>query len=167
MPPVPASVTEYAVPTATDCWAAVRLVIAGAAGTVIVAVPGVADGLATDVAVTVTVCAELVAAGSVIVAEVVVVFDRVPALVLQLTPAAFLSFVTVAVRVVVSVPSTVVAAAVTVTLGVGGVAGDELPPQPAVNSTDNKDVRIPRHNTARFSSRMTTSETGKYSRSDY
>jgi hypothetical protein len=167
MPPVPASVAEYAVPTATDCWAAVRLVIAGAAGTVIVAVPGVADGLATDVAVTVTVCAELVAAGSVIVAEVVVVFDRVPALVLQLTPAAFLSFVTVAVRVVVSVPSTVVAAAVTVTLGVGGVAGDELPPQPAVNSTDNKDVRIPRHNTARFSSRMTTSETGKYSRSDY
>jgi hypothetical protein len=71
MPPVPASVTEYVVPTATDCWALVRLVIAGAAGTVIVAVPVLVVS-ATEVAVIVTVCEELVAAGAVNVAEVVV-----------------------------------------------------------------------------------------------
>jgi hypothetical protein len=124
MPPVPASVTEYAVPTATACWAAIRLVIAGAAGTVIVAVP-VSAVSATEVAVTVTDWEELVAAGSVIVAEVVVVLDRVPALVLQVTPAEFWSLVTVAVKVVVSLPSTVLAAAATVRL-----TGLELPPQP-------------------------------------
>jgi len=73
-------------------------------------------------------CAELVAAGVVKVVEVVVEPDRVPALVVQFTPAEFLSFATTAVIVVVSVPSTVFAAAVTVTL-IGWV----LAPQPAIN----------------------------------
>jgi hypothetical protein len=64
---------------------------------------------------------------------VVVVFDSVPPpLTVQVTPAEFLSWVTVAVRVVESVPSTVVAAAVTVRL-----IGFELPPQP-VNATATK-----------------------------
>jgi hypothetical protein len=71
MPPVPASVTEYDVPTATDCSALVRLVIARAAGTVIVAVPVLVVS-ATEVAVIVIVWEELVAAGAVKVAEVVV-----------------------------------------------------------------------------------------------
>jgi hypothetical protein len=136
------------VPTATDCWAAVRLVIAGAAGTVIVAVLLFVVS-ATEVAVTVTVCEELVAAGSVIVAEVVVSLDRVPALVLQVTPFESWSSMTVAVRVVVSVPSTVVAAAVTVT---GPTDGE--PPQPAVDNIENNDARIPRHDSARIPKRI-------------
>jgi hypothetical protein len=57
---------------------------------------------------------------------VVVVADRVPPpLTLHVTPAAFLSLFTLAVRVVVSAPSTVLAAAVTVIL-----RGFEWPPQP-------------------------------------
>lgn len=91
-------------------------VTAGAAGTVMVAVLDLLVS-ATEVAVIVTVCEELVAAGAVNVAEVVVSLDKVPALALQVTPAEFLSWLTVAVRVVVSVPSTVLAAAVTATLG--------------------------------------------------
>jgi hypothetical protein len=66
-------------------------VIAGFAGTVIVAVPSlvVSD---TEVAVTVTVSAVLEGAGAVYVAEVVVVFDSAPPpLTVQVTPAAFLS----------------------------------------------------------------------------
>jgi hypothetical protein len=57
---------------------------------------------------------------------VVVVSDSVPPpLTVHVTPSLFVSFVTVAVRVSVSVPSTVVADAVTAT-----VFGAELPPQP-------------------------------------
>ena len=82
---------------------------AGFAATVIVT-DKVFVASAKEVAVMVTVCAEAVAAGAVKVAEVVVVFDRVPPpLTDQLTPAAFLSFVTAAVRVTESVPSTDVA----------------------------------------------------------
>jgi hypothetical protein len=100
-------------------------VTAGAAGTVIVTVP-VFVASATEVAVTVIDCAELVAAGAVYVAELVVSLDSdPPPLTLQVTPALFLSLAIVAVSVVVSVPSTVVAAAVTVTL-----RGFEYPPQP-------------------------------------
>jgi hypothetical protein len=91
----------------------------------------------------VTDCGELVAAGAVKVADVVVVFDRVPALALQVTPAALRSLVTVAVSVTVSVPSTVVADAVTATLGEG-----ELPPQP-VNKY-NEYARIPTQSSAHF-----------------
>jgi len=81
---------------------------------------------ATDVAVTVTVRAELEAAGAVYVAPVVVWFDSAPPpLTLHVTPALFLSFVTTAVSVTASVASTVAAEAVTATLG-----GVELPPQP-------------------------------------
>jgi hypothetical protein len=109
--------------------------------------------LATEVAVTVTVCAELVAAGRVIVAELVVVFDRVPAFVLQVTPAAFLSLVTDAVKASESVPSTVAVDGDTVT---GPTAGDELPPQPAVDNTDNKDVTIARPNSARIPKRISS-----------
>jgi hypothetical protein len=112
------------VPTATDACATVRLVIAGAAGTVIVTVPGFVES-EIEVAVTVIVCAELVAAGTFKVVEVVVEPDRVPALVVQFTPAAFVSLATVAVIVVVSVPSTVFEAAVALTL-----IGWELAPHP-------------------------------------
>jgi hypothetical protein len=94
---------------------------------------------ATEVAVIVIDCGELVAAGAVNVADVVVVFDRVPAEAVQATPAVLRSFVTVAVRVVVSVPSTVVAAAVTVT----GPSEAE-PPQPESHNT-NETERIPAH----------------------
>jgi hypothetical protein len=60
------------------------------------------------------------------VAEEVVVFERVPPPVTaHVTPSAFMSLVTVAVSVTVSDPSTVVAVAVTATLG-----GLELPPHP-------------------------------------
>jgi hypothetical protein len=161
MPPVPASVTEYVVPTATDCWAAVRLVIAGAGGTVIVAVPVLVVS-ATEVAVIVIVCKELVASGAVNVAEVVVVFDRLPALVLQVTPAEFRSLVTAAVRVVVSVPSTLVAVAVAVT-----GPTDEEPPQPVVDNIENNNAGIPRHNSARIPQRISPSELWKFWQDDY
>jgi hypothetical protein len=124
MPPLACNVIEYAVPTVP-----VRLVLvevtAGAAGTVIVAVPVLLVS-ATEVAVIVADCDELVAAGAVYVAPVVDVFDSVPPpLTLQVTPPEFLSFVTVALTVVVSVPSTVLADAVTAML-----KGWEEPPQP-------------------------------------
>ena len=91
---------------------------------------------AVEVAVIVAVCAELVAAGAVKVAEVAEVFDSVPApLTLQVTPTLFLSFVTVAVRVMESAPSTFIADAVTATL-----MGLEPPPQP---TKKKKDARIP------------------------
>lgn len=138
-----------------------RLVTAGAAGTVITAVPDFVVS-AIEVAVTVTVCEELVAAGSVIVAAVVEVPDRVPALVLQLTPAEFRSSATVAVKVVASVPSTVVAAAVTVTEPTDGE-----PPQPAVDKTTNDDTRIARHDSARIPQRMTPSRLRFYWPCDY
>jgi hypothetical protein len=100
-------------------------VIAGAAGTVIVAVPDLLVS-ATEVAVTVTVSAELEAAGAVKVAPVVDWFDSVPPpLTAQVTPPGDLSFATVAVSVTASVASTVVDEAVTATL-----TGLELPPQP-------------------------------------
>jgi hypothetical protein len=61
------------------------------------------------------------------VAALVVWPDRVPPpVIVHETPAAFLSFVTEAVKLTVSVASTVVADALTDTLG-----GVELPPQPA------------------------------------
>lgn len=99
------------------------MVILGAAGIVNVRV---ADLLvsATDVAVTVTVCAELVAEGAVKVAPVALWFDSVPPVTLQVTPSLFLSFVTEAVMVSVSAASTVVADAVIETLTAA------LPPQP-------------------------------------
>ena len=120
IPPLPASVAVRAVPTVpvNDV-----VVMEGVAGTEIVTVP-VLLVLATEVAVIVTVCAEPVAAGAVKVAEVVVLFDRVPAVVLQLTPWLFTSLATVAVRVMESAPSTVVDEALTLTLD-----GPELPPQ--------------------------------------
>src|SRR5450631_1292905 len=103
------------------------VVTAGFAGTVIVAVP-VLVASDTEVAVTVTVTAVLEAAGAVKVAPLVVVFERVPPpLTLHETPAAFLSFVTVALSVIAFVASTVVADAVTATLT---VAGALVPPQP-------------------------------------
>jgi hypothetical protein len=100
------------------------VVTAGAAGTVIVAL-AVLVVSATEVAVTVAVCAELVAAGAVKVAPVVDVLESVPPpLTVQVTPALFRSLVTVADSVVESVPSTVVADAVTATLTFA------CPPQP-------------------------------------
>jgi hypothetical protein len=98
-------------------------VIEGAAGTVSVVVPVLVVS-PFEVAVTVIVFAELEAAGAVKVAEVVVSLESVPALTLQVTPALFLSLVTVAVSVVVSVPSTVDTEAFTET------TGEELPPHP-------------------------------------
>jgi hypothetical protein len=99
--------------------------MAGAAGTVIVALPDFWL-FAIDVAVTVTVIAELVAAGAVKVAEVFVSLDSAPPpLTAHVTPSLFLSFCKVAVKVVLSFPSSLEAAAVTVTL-----IGFELPPQP-------------------------------------
>jgi hypothetical protein len=73
------------------------LVIDGVAGTVIVAVPDLVAS-AIEVAVTVTVFAELVGAGVVKVVDVVVEPDRVPALVVHLTPVLPLSFTTIAVN---------------------------------------------------------------------
>jgi hypothetical protein len=100
-------------------------VTVGAAGTVIVTAPDL-EVSATEVAVTVTVSAELEAAGAVYVAPVVVSFDSAPPpLTLHVTPPGVLSFVTVAVIVTASVASTVVAEAATATL-----TGAELPPQP-------------------------------------
>jgi hypothetical protein len=100
-------------------------VIARAAGTVSVAV-AVFDELATEVAVTVTVNAELEAAGAVNVAPEVVVLESVPPpLTVQLTPLLVVSPVTVADSVVVSVGSTVAAAADTAT-----VTPPEFPPPP-------------------------------------
>jgi hypothetical protein len=81
---------------------------------------------AIDVAVTVTVTAELEALGAVYLAAVVVVLESVPPpLTVQLTPALFLSFATVAVKFAVSVASTVVGVAETLTEGFA-----LLPPQP-------------------------------------
>jgi hypothetical protein len=87
IPPLACKLTEYAVPTAPAILALVD-VTEGAAGIVIVVVPVLLES-ATEVAVIVAVCDELVAAGAVKVAEVVVWFDSVPGpLKLQLTPAA-------------------------------------------------------------------------------
>jgi hypothetical protein len=99
------------------------VVIEGAAGTVSVAVPDLLES-AIEVAVTVIVCDDEVAAGAVYVTEEVVSFDSdPPPLTVHLTPPLFLSWVTVAVRVTVSVPSTTEAEAVTETDGV-----EPLPP---------------------------------------
>jgi hypothetical protein len=98
----------------------------GAGGTVMVT-DAVLVLSATEVAVTVTLSEDAEAAGAVNVAPVVVVFDRAPPpLMVHVTPSLPLSFVTVAVRVAVSVASTVDADDVTATL-----TGLELPPQPA------------------------------------
>jgi hypothetical protein len=95
---------------------------------------------ATEVAVIVTDCAELVAAGAVKVApEVEVLVKEVEdaPLTLQVTPSevlpVVLSLVTVALSVNVSVPSTADADAVTETL-----TGLELPPQPARSNATAK-----------------------------
>ena len=107
----------------------------------IVAVPDFVVS-AIEVAVIVIVCAEAVVAGAVKVAEVVVVFDSVPPpLTVHVTPALFLSLVTVAVSVAVSVPSTEDAEALTET------DGEELPPHPGRNDakvkmTASKDNRL-------------------------
>ena len=98
---------------------------------VIVAVPRI-ELSALDVAVIVTVCIALVAAGAVNVADVAVWLESDPVDVLQLTPAEL--FVTVALRVVVSVPSTVLALAFTVT--VPGTGTEELPPLQPVKETN-------------------------------
>ena len=99
------------------------VVILGWAGIVSVTVAVLVES-ATDVAVIVTVCAELVAAGAVKVAPVAVSFDSFPLVVVQVTPSPFESFVTEAVIVSVSPASTVVNDAVMVTPTVA------LPPQP-------------------------------------
>jgi hypothetical protein len=121
-------------------------VTAGAAGTAIVTVPVLVVS-ATEVAVTVTVSAELEAAGAVYVAALAVWFDSVPPpLTLHVTPPGVLSFVTVADSVTASVASTVAADAVTATL-----TGLELPPQPemlkaaiAVMASRHRNARVPR-----------------------
>jgi hypothetical protein len=64
MPPVPANCSEYAAPTAPVNWAPLGGVIAGLAGIVSVTLP-VFVVSATEVAVTVTVCVEELAAGAV------------------------------------------------------------------------------------------------------
>lgn len=101
------------------------VVIAGVGATVTVVVAyRVSSSL--DVAVIVAVCEEVVAAGAVYVAEVDVVFDKVPTpLKVQLTPRAWLSFVTTAVSVAVLAPSTVAAEEATATLS--AVEPPELP----------------------------------------
>jgi hypothetical protein len=110
----------------------------GDAATVIVAVPDLVAS-AAEVAVTVTDSELAVAAGAVKVADVVVVFNMVPPpLTLQVTPAAFLSLDTVAVNVTVSVPSTVLAEAATVTPTAGA-----LPPQPMKGAV-RTEVNMPR-----------------------
>jgi hypothetical protein len=112
------------------------VVTASVAGTVIVAVPFLVVSV-TEVAVTVAVSVVLEAAGGVYVAEVVVWPDSAPPpLTFHVTPAAFLSLVTVAVSVTVfaPTPSTLVADAVTVTLTEPEPAPEppplEPPPQP-------------------------------------
>jgi hypothetical protein len=123
IPPLAATVPEYAVPTVPATSAPV--VTAGAAGTVMVAV-AVFVMSATEVAVTVTVSAVLEAAGAVYVAALVVEPDRAPPpLTFQLTPALFLSCATVAERLTVFVASTVLVEGDTVTLGLA-----LEPPQP-------------------------------------
>jgi hypothetical protein len=94
---------------------------------------------ATEVAVTVTVWLDEVAAGSFNVAEVTVWPERVPAVALHVTPPLFLSLVTVAVRVIELPPSAVVAEAVIETL-----TGAELPPQLA----NQHETRIATHHSA-------------------
>jgi len=92
---------------------------------VIVAVPVLVVS-AIEVAVTVTVNAELEAGGAMYVAELLVDPDRAPPpLTVQVTPALFLSFATVAVRLTELVASTVLVAGLTVTLGLA-----LEPPQP-------------------------------------
>jgi hypothetical protein len=118
------------------------VVTTGIAGIVMVTLP-VFVLSAIDVAVMVIVCCELVAAGAVKVAEDVVVFDSVPPpLTLQFTPAAFLSFVTVTLTVVVFAPSTVGEAAVTEML-----SGAELPP---MQPPRHKDTSRPMHAKMQF-----------------
>jgi hypothetical protein len=82
--------------------------------------------------VIVTVCAALVAGGAVNVTEVVVWLERDPADALHVTPCEL--FVTEALRVAVSVPSTAPALAFTVTAP--GKGSDELPPLQPVKETD-------------------------------
>jgi hypothetical protein len=91
---------------------------------------------ATDVAVMVALCAELVAAGAVYVAPVVEVLESVPGPTrFQETPAEFLSLSTEAERVIASPPSTVVEEAVAVT-----PIGFEPPPHPATQRDRTKHV---------------------------
>jgi hypothetical protein len=84
------------------------------------------EGSATEIAETVAVCTELVAAGAVKIAEEVVL-ARLPApLCVQVTPALFGSLATVAVSVTLFAGSTVAAVGDTVTL----TGLELLPPQP-------------------------------------
>jgi hypothetical protein len=133
IPPVADSVTEYAEPTApTNCVEVVAT--EGVAGTVMVTV-AVLEVSDTEVAVTVTVCADEVAAGAVKVAAVVEVFDRVPPpLTLHVTPALFESLVTVADSVIASVPSTVAADAAMVTSTFPG------PEQPVIDAKSKAQI---------------------------
>ena len=82
-------------------------------------------------------------------AEVVVVFDKVPPpLTVQVTPAAFLSCVTTAVSVVAFVASTVVLAAVTATLWTACVPTHPDKHKPITNKRQAKakpfrDIQVP------------------------
>lgn len=145
MPPLAAKLTEYAVPTTPLNGPAV--VMDGIAGTVSVREADF-DESPIEVAVTVIVCAELVAAGAVNIAVVVVVFDSVPPPVtVQVTPAALWSLVTVAVRLTGFVPSTVCVDAAIETPSIGDGAEVELPPHPAkaIMQKDDKTVHTNAH----------------------
>ena len=146
MPPLTCSVTLKEAPT--ELLRAVPWVVTAGIAAIVMVTVAVCEGSAIDATVMVADCEELVAAGAVNVAEVVVSFDRAPApVMLHDTPAAFLSLATVAISVVVSAPSTVLAVAVTVTLGEG-----ELPPQPVNSNSDERtqDARIPTQSGAHF-----------------
>ena len=126
MPPLAVRFTEYSVPTAPLRGPAV--VMDGIAGTVSDTDADFAKS-AIDVAVTVMDCAVVVAAGAVNVAEMIVVFESVPPPVTaQVTPAALRSLLTLAVRLIEFVPSTVKVDALTETL----TAESPAPPLPLV-----------------------------------
>lgn len=136
MPPDSVSEAEYAVPTV----AAARLVFVtlGAAGMVMVTdcVLVVSE---IDVAVTVAVCAALVAAGAVKTADVGVWLEREPPVAAQVTPADFESLVTEAESLIVSPPSTVVPEGTMVT-----PMGAEPPPQPTSPQVIPNHTRVAR-----------------------
>jgi hypothetical protein len=138
MPPLACNWTENP-PVPTEPVRLLLVVVtASLAGTVMLTVPDFVASL-IEVAVTVTVCDELVAAGAVNVAEDVVAFVSDPAETANLTPAPLRSFVTEAFTVTESAPSTVVLVAVTLTTRAAGP-----PPQPAIH----KDTKIPSNVTA-------------------
>lgn len=147
MPPLACSVTFTAAPTVLFRVPLAIEAIDTLAGMLIVTDCDLVES-ATEVAVIVKLWLELEAAGAVKVAEEVVVFDSVPPVVLQVTPAALRSLVTAAEMVVESFASTVVAEGVIWTL----IA--EPPPEPEPELAlepppqpfKQKAVRIPRYN---------------------